>query len=124
MNEDKIKGCLIALIVILVLVSPFGIMMINSYHFARQKADDVTNYKTKKEVEDTCRSFIVSYESDKLMYEQYKDSTDKEELKWANNAKIRANKTAVMYNEYILKNSYVFDGNIPSDLKTELEILE
>lgn len=37
---------------------------------------------------------------------------------------MRANKTANIYNEYILKNSYVFEGNIPSDIYMELEIIE
>lgn len=69
-------------------------------------------------------STIVSYESDKLMWEQYKDSESPEQRGWAESAKIRANKAALTYNEYFLKNSYVFDGNIPSDIRTELEILK
>lgn len=108
---------------IIALASPIGIAIMNNYAYASQKMDDLTNYKTKKEVEDTCRSLIVSYESDKVMYEQYKDSDNKEEKSWANNAKIRANKTAITYNEFILKNSYVFQGNIPEDIKEELEII-
>lgn len=39
-------------------------------------------------------------------------------------AVMRANKTANVYNEYMLKNSYVFDGNIPSDINYQLEIIK
>ncbi len=63
---------------------------------------------------------IASYNSDKLIYEQYKDSESAEERGWANSAKIRANQTASTYNNYILKNSYVWKDNVPSDIKTEL----
>ena len=123
-TENKIKiGIGIAVILVLV-ASPFGVYTINKYSYAVRKADDMSNYKTLKEVEDTCRSYIVSYESDKVMYEQYKDSDNAEEKKWANSAKIRANKTAITYNEYILKNTYVFNGNIPEDISSQLSVLE
>lgn len=46
---------------------------------------------------------ISSYNSDKLIYEQYKDSDDEEKQNWAEQAKMRANKTANTYNNYILK---------------------
>jgi hypothetical protein len=36
---------------------------------------------------------------------------------------IRANKTVSIYNEYILKNSYVWGGNIPSDILNKLEYI-
>ena len=85
---------------------------------------DRTKYETRKEVEDTCRATIVSYESDKLTWEQYKDSDSEEKRGTADSAKIRANKAALVYNEYFLKNSYVFDGNIPSDIRTELELIK
>ena len=96
----------------------------NKIDYATQKVDDATNYKTRKQVEDTCRATIVSYEADKLTWEQYKDSESAEQRSWADAAKLRANKAAVTYNEYILKNSYVFDGNVPNDIRTELPILE
>lgn len=104
--------------------TPMGRAIRNNWIYNIQKIDDATRYKTRKEVEDTCRATIVSYESDKLMYEQYKDSESEEEHSWANSAKIRANKAALTYNEYFLKNSFVFDGNIPSDIRTELAIIE
>lgn len=101
--------------------------MTGAYHNWRtdiKQTVDRTRYETRKEVEDTCRSIIVSYESDKLMQEQYKDSENDEQRSWANAAKIRANKAAMSYNEYILKNSFVFEGNVPSDIRSELEIIE
>ena len=122
--EDSTKIIIGIIIAVVLIASPIGVAIVNNYAFVSQKVDDVTNYKTKKEVEDTCRILIVSYESDKLMFEQYKDSDNKEEKSWSNNAKIRANKTAITYNEYILKNNFVFQGNVPIDIKDQLEILE
>lgn len=96
----------------------------NKVDFVDQKIDDATNYETIKKVEDTCRSMIASYESDKLTYEQYKDSDNEEKQSWAEQAKMRANKTASTYNNYILKNSFIWEGNIPSDIYMELEIIK
>ena len=96
----------------------------NTVEFVDQKIDDATNYETIKKVEDTCRAMIASYESDKLTYEQYKISTNEEKQSWAEQAKMRANKTASSYNNYILKNSFVWNGNIPSDIRTRLPYLE
>lgn len=96
----------------------------NSVDYIDQKIDDVTNYDTKKKVEDTCRTMISSYESDKLTYDQYKDSDNEEKQSWAEQAKMRANKTASTYNNYILENSYIWSGNVPADIATELEYIE
>ena len=123
-TENKIKIGLGIVVILVLAASPFGVYTINKYNYAVRKADDMSNYKTLKDVEDTCRSYIVSYESDKVMYEQYKNSDNAEEKKWANSAKIRANKTAITYNEYIQKNTYVFNGNIPGDLRSQLSVLE
>lgn len=89
-----------------------------------QKVDDATNYNTRKKVEDTCRSMISSYEADRLTYEQYKDSENEEKQGWAEQAKMRANKTAATYNNFILENSYVWSGNVPDDIRQELSYLE
>lgn len=89
-----------------------------------QKVDDATNYNTRKEVEDTCRAMISSYEADRLMYEQYKDSDNEEKQSWAEQAKMRANRTAATYNNYILENSYVWSQNVPNDIRVELPYLE
>lgn len=96
----------------------------NQNEYNLQKVDDSTTYETKKKVEDTCRSMIISYTSDKITYEQYKNSDSAEQRGWADQARMRANKTAVAYNEYILKNEFVWVGNVPDDIKTELEIIE
>lgn len=69
----------------------------NTLFYKVQKADDATSYTTRKKVEDSCRSMIASYESDRLTYEQYKDSESAEKQSWAEQAKMRANKTASTY---------------------------
>lgn len=104
--------------------NPFGAMAWNSWFGLVQRADDATNYETLKQVEDTCRSMIASYEADRLTYEQYKDSEDSEERSWAAQARMRANRTASTYNNYILENSYVWADNVPEDIDMELEYLE
>lgn len=96
----------------------------NQVDYVDQKIDDATNYETRKTVEDSCQAMIASYEADKLTYEQYKDSESDEQRSWADQAKMRANRTAANYNNYILKNSYVWSGNIPEDILAELPIIE
>ena len=102
----------------------FDIWFGNKIDYVGQKIDDSTNYETIKKVEDTCRTMISSYESDKLTWMQYKDSDSDEKQSWAEQAKMRANKTASTYNNYILKNSFVWDGNVPKDITLALEVLE
>ena len=104
--------------------TPGGRATWNNWWHGVQKADDATNYDTLKKVEDTCRAMIASYESDKLTYEQYKASDNEEKQSWGEQAKMRANKTAVEYNNYILKNTYVWKGNVPSDIYMNLETIE
>lgn len=119
-------GLILAMVVVLSTVtacSPSGRWMWNSWWHQVQKVDDATNYQTRKQVEDTCRATIVSYEADKLTWEQYKDSESAEQRGWADAAKLRANKAALTYNEYFLKNSYVWEGNIPEDIRAELPLL-
>ena len=96
----------------------------NRFAFQVQKIDDATNYRTIKQVEDSCRAMISSYTADKLTYEQYKDSDSQEQQSWAAQAKMRANKTAASYNEYILKNSFIWQDNIPKDILQRLEYLK
>lgn len=104
--------------------TPSGKATWNNWFHSVQKVDDATNYETLKKVEDTCRSMIASYNSDKLTYEQYKDSDNEEKQEWAEQAKMRANKTASTYNNYILKNSYVWKGNVPNDIYMTLPYIE
>ncbi len=103
--------------------TPAGRSAWNNWWHGVQNADDATNYETLKKVEDTCRAMISSYLSDKLVYEQYKDSDNEEKQNWAEQAKMRANKTALEYDNYILKNSYVWKGAVPSDICMTLELV-
>lgn len=105
-------------------VTPTGKTVWNNWMHAVQEADDDSNYETRKQVEDTCRAMIASYKSDKLTYEQYKDSDNEEKQSWAEQAKMRGNKTAISYNEYILKNQYIWEDNVPEDIDYQLEIIE
>ena len=128
---EKLFAILLIILFVLLIVAiiffsatPSGKAMWNSWFHAVQKADDATNYETRKKVEDTCRAMIASYESDKLTYEQYKDSEDEQKQEWAEQAKMRANKTASSYNNYILENSYVWADNVPRDIKGNLPFIE
>ena len=103
--------------------TPNGRSIWNAYTHSMQKADD-NQYETKNKVEDTARSMIASYKSDVATYEQYKVSDNEEKQSWAEQAKMRANRTANSYNEYILKNSYIWEDNIPSDIDYSLPIIE
>ena len=115
-------GFVIALCLFLVF-TPYGVKILNIWGFSMQKAEDISSYKVLKEVENTCRVMISSYKSDKLVYDQFKDSTDSEKTSWAEQAKMRANKTAISYNEYILKNNFVWKDAVPNDIAMTLEII-
>ena len=127
---SKTEKVLTAILITLVLmaaffcITPVGVALHNSYGFAVQKVDDATRYETRKKVEDTCRAMIANYEADRISYEQYKQSDDAEKQGWAEQAKMRANRTAASYNEYYLKNSFVWSGAVPSDIKGSLPYLE
>lgn len=127
-----LKALIITGIIVVVLVigfsiffnaTPVGKRTWNNWFHSVQEADDETNYKTKKQVEDTCRAMIASYNTDKLTWQQYKDSENSEEKSWSNQAKMRANQTASTYNNYILKNNYVWKDNVPSDIYMNLAYL-
>lgn len=111
-------------LILFFVANPLGVMSWNSWFGLVQRADDATNYETLKQVEDTCRSMIASYEADRLTYEQYKNSEDDEQQSWAEQAKMRANRTASTYNNYILENGYVWEGNVPKDIDDQLDYLE
>lgn len=128
MKTIRVLSIVIAVLLIVAILyfaaTPGGRATWNSWWHGVQKVDDDTSYETRKNVEDTCRAMISSYESDKLTYMQYKDSDNEEKQSWAEQAKMRANKTAVEYNNYILKNSYVWRNNVPNDIYMNLEIIE
>lgn len=115
----------LALIVAIIFFAgtPTGRSIINNWQFSLQKVDDVTLYEKRKEVEDACRAMMASYNADKLTYEQYRGSDNPEKQSWAEQAKMRANKTASSYNEYVLKNSFVWKDNVPADIYGKLEYI-
>lgn len=123
--EKLYIGLVVALLlgILFVAWNPVGRGIWNVNQYAVQKVDDATRYRTRKQVEDTCRAMIASYTSDKLKYEQYAASESTEQRSWGEQAKMRANQTAASYNEFILKNSFVFNGNVPKDILDELEYL-
>ena len=132
---NKVLGTILIFIVCLVMLCGVGTCSFfkctatgkriwNNYWHNVQQADENTKYKNRKEVEDTCRSMISSYNADKLTYMQYKDSENELERSWAESAKMRANQTASTYNNYILKNNYIFEENVPSDIYMNLPYLE
>ena len=124
MSKKILIGILCSMLIICVgTCTPILTIASNTWDFINQKIDDSTRYESLKKVEDTCRSMIASYESDKLMYEQYKGSDNQEKQSWAEQAKIRANKTAAIYNNYVLKNSFLWEDNIPKDILGELEYI-
>ena len=125
----SVIGVIVLIIVVIGLpiffgATPVGKALWNNWFYDVQKVDDKTNYNTLKKVEDTCRAMISSYEADRLTYEQYKDSDDEDKRSWAEQAKMRANKTASSYNNYILENSFVWEDAVPRDIKSRLEYIE
>lgn len=119
-------GIIISLIIITVIgtfAGWFNTWLTNKVEWVNRKIEDRTSYDTRKKVEDSCRSMIASYKTDKATYDMYKTSDNEEKQSWAEQAKMRANKTANTYNEYILKNSYVWEGNIPEDIDANLQII-
>ena len=126
-NTEKVLTVflvVLALVVSCFCLTPAGVALRNGYGYAVQKVDDATSYQTRKKVEDTCRAMIANYEADRISYEQYKQSDDAEKQGWAEQAKMRANRTAASYNEYYLKNSFVWSGAVPSDIRGSLPYLE
>ena len=121
---SAIIGLLVLSAILFFGLTPEGRTTWNNWFHAVQKADDNTNYATRKHVEDTCRAMMASYESDRLTWMQYKDSETTEQRGWADQAKMRANRTAASYNEYVLKNSYVWEGNVPADIDHQLAYIE
>ena len=82
------KGILIVISVIIIFgvvgacTGWFNTWFGNKVEYVDKKIDDATSYDTRKKVEDTCRSMIASYESDKMTYEQYKATIPNHELLW------------------------------------------
>lgn len=94
--------------------------LFNKIDYELEKQNDSQRYERRKQVEDTARAMVASYESDKQTYLSMKEVNKEVSLQ----AKIRANSTAISYNEYILKNSFLWADNIPADIRNKLEIIE
>ena len=118
----SILGTLIVGLTLFFTVTSTGKKIINDWQYSLNRVDE-RDYEHQKEVEDTCRMMIASYNNDKLIYLQYKDSDKELEIEMSNNARTRANQTASNYNNYILKNKYVWKDNVPNDIYMQLEYL-
>lgn len=127
MKVWKWLGIILAVILIIGVIffklTPTGRSIWNQYRFTMHKTDEIT-YEQRKNVEDTCRAMISSWNFDVLTYKQYKDADTAEKQGWAEQAKMRANKTAASYNEYVLKNSFVWAGNVPTDIYAAIDYIE
>ena len=97
-------------------LTPMGRTIWHQYRFG---GDSITP-EQRQEVEDTCRAMIASWEADLQTYKDLKD-TDKD---GAEVARLSANKTADMYNEYLLMNSYVFGETLPDGIYAVIANIE
>ena len=96
--------------------TPAGRRAWNNHWFGVQEAEVQTDWETLRSVEDTARAMIASYNADVLMWEQFRDSEDQQERNWANGARMRANRTASTYNEFITQNRFVWRDAVPPDI--------
>lgn len=111
---------ILALVVVSFLTKPWSVFIHNKYEGLIKEVDSATNWETLHEVEDSCRAMMSNYQADVLTYQQYCNSEMTEHRSWAEQARMRANRTAAQYNEYILKNNYVWKYGIPDDIEHEL----
>ena len=110
----------LVLLVVSFLTKPWSVFIQNKYEGLIKEVDSATNWDTLHEVEDSCRAMMSNYQADVLTYQQYCNSEVVEHRSWAEQARMRANRTAAQYNEYILKNNYVWKYGIPNDIEHEL----
>ena len=103
---------------------PSGRALFNNYTTTMRKVDDRTQYEQRRTVEDTCRAMISSYTTDVLTYKQFQHSEVAEKQNWAEQAKMRANRTASSYNNFILKNRFLWQDNVPFDIDIELAYID
>lgn len=100
----------------------------NEYAFGMKRIDQETDYTNRKMVEDSARSMIANYEFAKAETASYASfcataTYDKARCQRSLDAKASANKTASNYNNYILKNRYLWKNNLPSDIFLELAMI-
>lgn len=115
--------------VLFVTFTPMGRAMMNEYGFMMERVDEEIDYDNRKMVEDTARSMIATHDSAFMEYETYrtfceKETYDENKCERALSARTSANKTASTYNNYMLKNKYLFKGNMPFDIFYELPFIE
>lgn len=91
---------------------PVNIAVWNELDYQAQKADDMTSYETRKKVEESARAYITNYEMYKANYEAYKDSEREGDQIYARDQRTMANRTAIAYNEYFQKNSFIIKSHI------------
>lgn len=101
--------------------TPSGREAWHNYWHGIKEADEIS-YETRKEVEDTARAYIASYNADVAIYQTYKDSENEDMRQYGETARMRAIRTATTYNEFILKNSYVWKDNVPKDIYETLNV--
>ena len=75
-----------------------------------------TRYEVRIQVEDTAYALIDAYNANVSLHNQYCDIDNTK----ANEAKVRANAIAIIYNEFISKSIIVWDDNMPTDIEAEL----
>ena len=108
----------LVILALLIIFMPNIIRSCNSWNERNIEADYDTNWEKQKEIEDTLRSYMASYNADKITF----DTASNPETREA--AMIRANRTAAVYNEYYLKNSHIWKDRVPSDIKSERPMLK
>ena len=128
-RTQYVKAVMILVVILILFIIGYNIApgvraFVNREHGYLLEAHYATDYETLRKVEDTCRSMISSYESDRLTYELYRDSSSEEKQSWAEQARMRANKTVSTYNNYILQNRHVWRNAVPYDIRTQLDYLE
>ena len=112
-----IAGC-----VVFFYATPTGRNIWNNWQ-SNQVVDNYSRYETRENVESLCRQMIESYNNDVLTYNQYKDEEDDFIRSIGTTARNNANQTASQYNEYFERNKNIWNGNIPEDIVSELEII-
>lgn len=126
--SEKAKDILIWVLLILLVASIPTLLIRNHRNYIKWQEEWMTisedSYANKKTVEDTCRAYIASYEADCITYMSLRDSASEIDLETANAAKLRANRTAATYNEYYLKNNYIWREHVPDDIAERLDYLE
>ena len=114
---------ILALSIAGVITAPARVAFWNTHRHNIQTAHDRTDYATLRKVEDTARAMIASIESDRLTWEQFKDSEVQEERNWANSARMRGNRSISTFENFMRENSYIWAYAIPNDLREPIALI-